>query len=81
MVRRNSKYRPKDERIEELHAELPVADPDVAVGVGQQRSVIDEHRPAADELNIVRRCVRQSEAVLQQLELQIEMMKGRRFVE
>ena len=57
--------RPQHQRVEVLAEELPVADPDVARLERLERPDVDEHRPGADELHVVRRRVLQDHVLRQ----------------
>ena len=64
VVGRNPEPAPQDQRVEELHAELPVTGPDLAVAIWAKGQMIDEPRLAAKELDIVGRRIGQRETAL-----------------
>ena len=71
-------FRRQQKGIQELFAELPVAEPDLAYLVGNQRQVVDEERSWSEELNVVRGCIGQRESVIERLCMEIErQQRGR----
>ena len=64
----------EEQRKQELAGELSVADPRLTWAVGLERADVDEHRPAVDELDVVRGGVLDGqpggEGALEQVELE-----------
>ena len=67
----------EQERIEVEHAELPVADPRLALAHALERADVHEGRPRALELHVVRRRVLQDHVVVERREQQVELEERR----
>ena len=67
---------PQHQRVEVLAEELPVAHPDVARLERLERPDVDEHRPGADELHVVRRRVLQDHVLRQGGLEEVELQEG-----
>ena len=70
---------PQEKRVQELHAELALPDPALALAVWHDRQMIDEDRPGAPELDVIGGGVGQSEAVGEQLGVEIEVQQRGRL--
>ena len=80
IVKRNARTGVQDQRVEELLAELPVADPRLILLVGAERAVVDENRPRPLKLNVVSAGIDQLEVPLQGAKLDLQVQK-RRFLQ
>ncbi len=65
----------QQQRIEVEHAELAVADPGLALADALERADVDEDRPGALELHVVRRRVLEDEVVVERVEQQVELQQ------
>src|SRR5207248_1682230 len=66
----------EEERVEEEHAELPVARPRLALAQPLERADVDEDRPGAAELDVVGRRVLEDQAGADRATHELELEEG-----
>ena len=75
----NAELRAQQQRIQELLAELPMAEPELPVDVATERQSVDEHRPHTSNWMLYAVASDKRHVVLERLEIQVELQQRGRL--